>query len=91
MPRFYLHVCNGGGFAEDQDGQDFRDAEEAYTEAVRGLRDLMAAELKRGEINLGSFVEIENEQRELVRTVDFNEAVRVSNERGRRPIASRDE
>lgn len=85
MPLFYLHICNGSGFTEDREGQELPDEEDAYREAVRGLRDLMAGELKRGEMNLGSFIEIENEQHELIRTVDFSEAVRVLNERGSRP------
>lgn len=91
MPRFYLHICNGSGFTEDKDGQDFPDAQAAYREAIRGLRDITASELKRGEINLGSFIEIENEERELIRTVDFSDAVRVSNERGSRPADAIDQ
>lgn len=85
MPLFYLHICNGNGFTEDREGQELPNDEDAYREAVRGLRDLMAGELKRGEMNLGSFIEIENERHELIRTVDFGEAVRVLNERGSRP------
>ena len=85
MPRFYVHICNGSGFTEDREGQEFSDAEHAYREAVRGLRDLMAGDLSRGVINLGSFIEVENEARELFRTVDVSEAVRVSNNRGQRP------
>ena len=85
MPRFYLHICNGNGFTEDREGQDCPNEEHAYREAVRGLRDLIAGEVKRGEMNLGSFIEIENEDRQLIRTVDANEAIRVSHERGSRP------
>jgi len=85
VPRFYLHLCNGSGFTEDEEGQEFRDTEHAYREAVRGLRDVMTGELMRGEMNLGSFIEIENERHELIRRVDFSEAVRVSNNRGQRP------
>lgn len=85
VPRFYLHVCNGSGFTEDEEGMEFSDPQYAYREAVRGLRDLMAGELIQGEINLGSFIEIENEKHELIRTVEVADVVRVSNNRGKRP------
>jgi hypothetical protein len=83
VPRFYFHVCNGSGFTEDREGQELRDESAARKEAVRGLRDMTAAEMMRGEMNLGSFIEIEDENRNLLMTIEFDEAVRVSNERGR--------
>ena len=85
MPRFYFHVCNGNGFTEDPEGQELPDKLAARKEAVRGLRDITAGEMMRGEMNLGSFIEVEDENHNLVMTIEFDEAVRVSNERGRRP------
>lgn len=40
--------------------------------------------MKGGQLNLGSFIEIENEARELVMTVPFEEAVNVSRVKGER-------
>jgi len=84
MSRFYLHVCNGNGFTEDEEGSEYADIQAARAAAVAGLRDIMASELKRGELNLASFVEIEDEHHELVLTVDFTDAVAVTEQRGRR-------
>lgn len=85
VPRYFLHICNGNGFTEDEQGQELPNADAARNEAIRGLRDISAAELKRGEMNLGSFIEIEDEAGRLIMTVDFHDAVRVANERGQRP------
>ena len=85
MPRFYLHICNGTGFTEDEEGTDLADVEAARRKAIDGLRDIMATEMRRGEINMGSFIEIEDEQHQLVATIPFLEAVRVTAEAGQRP------
>ena len=85
VPRFYFHVCNGSGFTEDDEGSEVADLSEARTNAIKGLRDIMASELKRGELNLGSFIEIEDEAHELVMTVPFADAVNVATIKGARP------
>ena len=85
VPRFYFHVCNGSGFTEDDEGSEVADLSEARANAIKGLRDIMASELKRGELNLGSFIEIEDEAHELVMTVPFAEAVNVATVKGARP------
>jgi len=85
VPRFYFHICNGNGFTEDREGKDLSNEEAARNEAILGLRDSGAGELRRGEMNLGSFIEVEDETHRLVMTVNFSDAVRVGNERGQRP------
>jgi predicted regulator of Ras-like GTPase activity (Roadblock/LC7/MglB family) len=77
MPRFYLHVADGKLFAEDLEGSESHDIEAARRAAVTGLRDVMAEELKHGQINMAAFVEIEDENHQLVMTVPFLDAVEV--------------
>lgn len=77
VPRFYFHVCNGNGFVEDEEGRDLPDREAARVEALAGARDIMAAELLNGEIDLGSFIEVEDESHLLLFTLTFEEAVNV--------------
>jgi hypothetical protein len=84
VPRFYFHICNGNGFTEDTEGQEFPDEAAARREAIRGLRDVSAGEMMLGEMNLGSFIEVEDEDHNLLMTIEFGEAVRISNERGQR-------
>jgi hypothetical protein len=85
VPMFYFHVCDGNAFFEDDEGRDLANGEEAYREAIRGLRDIMAGGMQTGELNLSCFIEIENASHELVETVFVQDAVRLTNERGRSP------
>ncbi len=75
MPRFYLHVCDGSGFCEDEEGLDLPDLAAARRAAIEGLRDILAGELRAGVLRRAAFVEIEDEHRQLVLTVPFTEAV----------------
>lgn len=75
-----MHVSDSGGFAEDSEGQELADLAAARAAAIEGLRDILAGELRRGELSTACFIEIENEHHQLVDTVSFADAVRVSNE-----------
>jgi hypothetical protein len=85
MPLFYLHICNGNGFTEDEEGADYADLAAAREAAIMGLRDIMAGELRSGQLNTASFIEIEDESHELAVTVPFADAVNVSNVAASRP------
>lgn len=78
MPRFYLHLVNGSGFAEDLEGKHYPDLEAARAAASEGLRDILSAELRRGELHTGSFVEIEDEHHALVATLLFEDVVKTT-------------
>jgi len=84
MPRFYLHLCTGNEFTEDHEGTEFPDAASARKAAIAGLRDVAAGEVAQGELNLGSFIEIEDEKHTLLATVRFSEAVNVHEVQGSR-------
>ena len=75
MPLFYLHVCNGNGFVQDEEGQDFADLEAARAEAVKSARSIMASDVQRGMLDLSSFIEIEDEHHRLVHTLGFEQAL----------------
>ncbi len=78
MPRFYFHVCNGNGFTEDEDGRELPDLEAARAEAIRAARDIMASDVRSGMLDLSSFIEIEDEGRQLRHTLGFEEAVELA-------------
>jgi len=75
MPRFYFHVCNGTGFVEDEEGRELPDLEAAREAAIKAARDIMAADVQRGMLDLSSFIEIEDPAHQLVHTLGFAEAV----------------
>lgn len=80
MALFYFHLCSGDEFVEDQEGTEAADAQAAYLTAVQSLRGVMAGDVLRGYLNIASFIEIEDEQRSLVRTVPLTEVVALRDE-----------
>ena len=78
MPRYYFHVCNGEGFTEDEEGLELRDEAAARKTAIKEARALMADELRDGQLNLASFIEVEDEKRERLFTLTFEEAVAIN-------------
>ena len=78
MPRYYMHCCNGNGFTEDQEGVELPDKEAAMRKAVAAARDVMAGDVRSGLLDLTSFIEVEDEQHNLILTLTFLEAVTVS-------------
>jgi hypothetical protein len=81
VPLYYMHVSNGHGFAEDHEGRNLPDDETARKEAVKGARDLMASELREGQLDLSSFIEVEDETRKPLFTITFAEAVKITHNR----------
>lgn len=77
MPRFYFHVCNGTGFVEDEEGRELPDLEAARQEAIKGARSIMADDLYRGQLDLSSFIEIEDEAHVHQLTIAFADLVEI--------------
>jgi hypothetical protein len=77
MPRYYLHICNGTGFVEDEEGRELADESAARAEAILAARDVMSADLRRGELDLTSFIEVEDESRKLLFTLTFDQAIEI--------------
>ena len=75
MPLYYFHISNGNGFTEDVEGRDCPDLDAARVVAIAAARDIMASDIRRGLLDLCSFVEIEDEEKQLRVTVPFGEAV----------------
>jgi len=84
VPRFYLHLCNGNGFIEDQVGHDCPTVADARAAAVKALRKALTEDLHAGNINVAAFIEIEDEERTHLETIHFEDAVSVKTENSRR-------
>jgi hypothetical protein len=90
IPRFYFHLCNGLEFAEDEEGVELADYAAARRNAVNGLRGVMSGDLLMGDVNTASFIEVEDENHQLVETVSFADVVSLRNvPHRRRPEQSR--
>lgn len=75
MPRYFLHIHNSTGDALDPDGRVLPSLEVARSEAVVGIRSLLAEEIMEGSISLKGRVDIVSEDGELLDSVAFSEAV----------------
>lgn len=85
MPRFYFHLCNGQGLVEDHEGTELPDLTSATSHAITSLRDVLASEVKRGQINLAAFIDIEDEQQARLVTIHFTDAIQVETKNKRSP------
>ncbi|HEX8064770.1 MAG TPA: hypothetical protein VF535_16355 [Allosphingosinicella sp.] len=77
MPRYFFHVCNGNGFTEDEEGRELPDEAEARAIALSGARDIMAEEMRAGQLNPASFIEVEDAGHRHLFTLPFSDAYTV--------------
>jgi len=77
MSRYFLHIHNSHGSAEDEEGLEANSLSEAREKAVAGIRSLLAAETANGEINFKGRIEISDEGGTLLLSVPFTDAVTV--------------
>ena len=76
MPRYRFHIYNDVQTL-DMEGREFPDFAAAHTDAIGSARDLMAADITSiGEINLGHWIELEDDDGEVV-VVNFRDAVTI--------------
>ena len=76
MPRFFFHVRDSQGYAEDDEGLDLPGMAEARDAAVAGARSLLSAEVSVGELDLRGRIEIAGEEGPI-ETIRFEEVVAV--------------
>lgn len=77
MPRYFLHIHNSHGSAEDEEGVEANSLSEAREKAVAGIRSLLAAEAENGEINFKGRIDISDQGGKPLLSVPFTEAVTV--------------
>jgi hypothetical protein len=76
--RYFMHISDGSNFVEDEEGSDLPGDEAARAAAIAAARDVMAGDLRDGRLDLTSFIEVENEAGELLFTISFADAVRLT-------------
>jgi hypothetical protein len=77
MARYFLHIHNSHGSAEDDEGLEAKSLSEAREKAVAGIRSLLSAEAANGEMNLKGRIDISSEAGELLLSVPFSEAITI--------------
>lgn len=78
MARYFLHIHNSHGEAEDDEGMDANSLAEARERAVTGIRSLLAAEAANGQINFKGRIDIADEAGAVLLSIPFTDAVTVT-------------
>ena len=77
MPRYYFVVHDGQGNAPDDEGAELADVEMALLHAAAGARSIMSDSILRGELDLGAFIDVQDDDRNALARLYFGEAVNV--------------
>ena len=75
MPLFRFHIYNDTETI-DYEGKQFPDLSAARQYAIEGARDLMCAGVKKGEVRLSDWIEIEDEHSDIT-VIPFREALNI--------------
>lgn len=75
MTHYFFHICSGMERIEDREGADFDTLEAALTEARLAAREILAEDLRKGNVDETRLFEIVNEWGELMARVPFKEAI----------------
>lgn len=76
MPCYFLNIRDGFDVV-DEEGQEFASLDDARCAAVASARDLMAADIRTGQLSLDERIEITDPAGAIVATVCFRDAVQV--------------
>ena len=77
MPRYYFHLYDDI-ISKDHEGQLLPNIQAARVYAIEAARAMMAAEIQeKGTVSLSDWLEVEDEQGEVVLIVKFDEAVNI--------------
>ena len=76
MPRYYFHLYNHDRIP-DEEGVDLPDLAAARQEAVLSARELMAADVARGRLQLDQRIEVTDENSRIVLAVPFRDTIEI--------------
>ena len=80
MPRYYFHLHNGIGDAEDGEGTELPNLDAARKFAIESARSILSEEAKEGLIDLASSIDVADEHGNILLTLSFREAVELRGE-----------
>jgi hypothetical protein len=83
VQRYFIHLWNGIGFVEDEEGQELPDREAAIQSALDSVRSIVSEDARQGLIDLNGRVSIADQQGQTVAELVFREAFDLRLEGGR--------
>ena len=75
MTHYFFHICSRTERIEDREGADFDTLEAALTEARLAAREILAEDLRKGNVDETRLFEIVDERGELMAWVPFKDAI----------------
>jgi hypothetical protein len=78
MPRYFLHIRDTRGGAEDDEGVEVANLAEANESAVAGIRAMLSDEMRKGTVNFDGRIDIANDVGKILLAVRFADAVRIT-------------
>ena len=82
MTRYHLNVHNQTGSVLDEEGVELPGIDDARHQAIEGIRDILSEEVKTGKLDLRGRIEIAGADGAVLKTVRFEEALRLHLDRG---------
>ena len=75
MPRFFFHIRDDQGCVPDEEGIVLANMDEAWVEALRTARDIVADQLRDDKAMEGQKIEITDAAGQVLETLAFKEAL----------------
>jgi hypothetical protein len=77
MPRYFLHLRDGRDEILDPEGCEYATREQLEAAVLMGARELIAADVREGEVNLGQRIDAEDDKGQIVHSLSFTAAVKI--------------
>ncbi|MBC7314640.1 MAG: hypothetical protein H5U11_19270 [Rhizobium sp.] len=77
MPRYYFNIRKADALEQDPEGSEFPSLDQAYDEAVKAAREMLAEKLMADEVIDGQRFEITSADGEVLREVPFKSVLRL--------------
>lgn len=76
MTRYFFHIRRNGEVVRDGEGDDFATVDDARSNALKAVRELVAARIKNGQNVPDEHIDVRNEADELQFSISFHQVVR---------------
>lgn len=77
MERYHFNLHERSGFVQDEEGRELPGMAEVRSEALKGVRSLVAEDAIQGRIDLSGRVEVVDSEGRAVFTLTFSDAVEI--------------
>jgi hypothetical protein len=79
MARFHFHLWDGNALISDLEGVELADVQEVMPRSIVIARELLAEEIRQGQLPLCMRLDIEDAEKRLVHQLHFKDVVEILN------------